>query len=99
MLTLFTPIGVVSISKGELRTIMCSLRTCHIVRHCTQKILIDCDNRSIIDASEQVAYMDVGKGREQERKLEGSPSDRPGTNCIFDKKSEIIATCRFQADF
>ncbi len=26
----------------------------------------------------------VGKGREQERKLEDSPSDRSGTNCIFD---------------
>ncbi len=36
------------------------------------------------NASEQVAYMDVGKGREQERKLEGLPSDWPGTNCIID---------------
>ncbi len=47
------------------------------------------------NASKQVAYMDVGKGREQERKLEGSPSDRPSTNCIFDKKAETIATYRF----
>ena len=51
------------------------------------------------NASEQVAYMDVGKGREQERKLEGSPSDRPGANGIFGSKAETIATYGILAEF
>ena len=35
----------------------------------------------------------------EERKLEGSPSDGPGTNCTFDGIAETIAKHMFRADF
>jgi len=36
--------------------------------------------------------------REQERKLEGSPSDGLGTNCTFAENAETIAKFKFQPD-
>ncbi len=35
----------------------------------------------------------------EERKLEGSPSDRPGANCTFAENAETIAKFMFQPDF
>ncbi len=37
---------------------------------------------------------DAGKGREQERKLEGSPSGAKGTNCAFVGNAETLVMQR-----
>ncbi len=41
---------------------------------------------------------DVGKGREQERKLEGSPSGNYDTNCIFGENVKFLAGYCIQPD-
>ncbi|MEE8320856.1 MAG: hypothetical protein V3R68_03320, partial [Gammaproteobacteria bacterium] len=42
---------------------------------------------------------DAGKGREQERKLEGSPSGANGTNCTFAGNAENLVRQRNQVIF
>ncbi len=59
-------------------------------------------SRAIICRSKRIRtryLQDVGKGREQERKLEGSPSDCSGTNCTFCGSTETIAIHIFRPDF
>ena len=42
---------------------------------------------------------DVGKGRKQERKLKGSPSEEACANCTFAGNVEILARQLFQSHF
>ncbi len=54
----------------------------------------------ILEQLRRTSYLqDVGKVREQERKLEGSPSDGLGTNCTFAENAETIAKFMFRPDF
>ena len=54
----------------------------------------------ILEQLPRTSYLqDIGKVREQERKLEGSPSDWPGANCTFTGNAETVAKHMFRPDF